>query len=173
MEHNNSDLKKASFWIGQIFIVVATVLGVYLAALQGFKQAVAFDTLQRERNSYYLQSSLKAELLSNIALAKEYTSKVKGGMSTTQAISPLNTFIWEAMKNSPSTLEIPSSILSSSQKFYRRIPELQAAAGTSLGIGVVMKEVEALTTSIESETIPALDKNLNSIKENLKQLDIK
>lgn len=36
------ETKKASFWISQCFILLATVLGVYLASSQGFKQALAY-----------------------------------------------------------------------------------------------------------------------------------
>lgn len=172
MSGHQSEIKKASFWISQFFIIAATVLGVYLAALQGFKQAVNFDTMQRLRNTYYLQSSLKSELQSNVQIARDYVSKQKAGMAPAQAASPLNTFIWEAMKNSSTTWETPPEILTSAQKFYRYIPELQAAAGTTLGHAVVNREIEKITAQIETDTLPAIDKNLERLRTNLKGFDI-
>ena len=56
------------FWIGQIMVIVSTVLGVYLAAYAGFERALEFDVLVNKRSAYHLITSLEAELKDNIKL---------------------------------------------------------------------------------------------------------
>ena len=40
---DNQELVKTSFWISQVFMIIATIVGVYLAAQEGLSQAIIFD----------------------------------------------------------------------------------------------------------------------------------
>lgn len=73
----SSEVKKPSFWISQIFILMATILGVYLAATQGFKQAVQFEHIMGQKSTYYLQSSIKNELSLNITATEQFLEKTQ------------------------------------------------------------------------------------------------
>ena len=41
-----SDIKNPGYWLGHIFTVIATVVGIYFAALVGFKLAVDLPVCQ-------------------------------------------------------------------------------------------------------------------------------
>lgn len=64
------DQGNKEFWFGQTFVLLATVLGVYLASMEGFKLALKFERLSNERDSYYLQTALYNELQDNIQLTE-------------------------------------------------------------------------------------------------------
>jgi cytochrome bd-type quinol oxidase subunit 1 len=40
---DSGEIKTISFWIAQVFIIVSTIIGVYLAAQSGLTQALKFD----------------------------------------------------------------------------------------------------------------------------------
>lgn len=63
MDHR--DLIRSSFWVGQIFMLIATVMGVFLAAQSGLEQALTFDSITRMESNYYLRKSLQDELTDN------------------------------------------------------------------------------------------------------------
>lgn len=167
MGGHNDEVRKPSFWISQFFVLLATVLGVYLAATQGFNQAINFDNIQSDKKNYYLRKSLHNELASNVVIVREYLAKVKSGSHAQQAPTPLNTFVWESMKFSDTTLETPSDILGAAQNFYRQIPEIQSKVGNLLGVAFASKLIEEQLTRIESETLPALEKSAAEIEARL------
>ena len=160
------EVKKLSFWISQLFIVIATVLGVFLAANQGFKQAMAFENIRTERNNFYLRQSLKNEIADNIVLLKGYAEKISSGrLSDRQTPFKPDTFVWESMKSSSATLEIPSELLAESRKFYRQAEDIQQKVATNVytherGI----KMINELTSHMESAVLPKFEENLLELK---------
>ena len=44
---DNKELKSTGFWLNQVFLVLSTVFGVYLAAQSGLEQALKFDTFSK------------------------------------------------------------------------------------------------------------------------------
>lgn len=119
----HGEISKVSFWISQVFMLIATVLGVYLAGQQGLKQAVIFEQIQSDRSNYYLRKSLQHELADNLALIEEYADSLTGISihAARRHNLDLDTFVWETMKYSPATLETPSTLLSESRQFYRKV----------------------------------------------------
>lgn len=113
----HGEMSKVSFWISQVFMLIATVLGVYLAGQQGLKQAVMFEQIQSDKNNYHLRKSLQHELADNLDLIREY-------IATDRINLELDIFVWETMKYSPATLETPSVLLSESRQFYRQVDEI-------------------------------------------------
>ena len=117
---DNAELIKSSFWISQIFIIVATVSGVYLAAQEGLSQAILFENLYSKENNYYLRSALDSEISDNIKTLEEYAEFLtKENPYDLKKHSPkLAHFVWDNMKFSSSTLETPSHLLSAARRFY-------------------------------------------------------
>ncbi|MCC8179779.1 MAG: hypothetical protein LIP23_02565 [Planctomycetes bacterium] len=122
MNMDSSDVKRVSFWVSQLFIIVATVLGVYLAATQGLKQALQFDAIKGEQNNYYLRKSLQNELADNVGYIREYIGKVDKRIQKPSL--DLETFVWNSMTYSSTALEMPSTLLREAQKFYHRANDI-------------------------------------------------
>lgn len=164
-----------SFWIAQGFMLLATVIGVYLAGQQGLAQALAFDQIQSEKNNYYLRQSLKDELADNIVLVVAYTEALKsaGPSSSRRLELQLDTFVWESMKFSSATMETPSLLLGESRQFYRQTQDIyqkiqagfySAAYGGQLLLNVV--------EHMENSVLPAFDENISTLRRYLEQHEV-
>jgi len=124
---DNADLIKSSFWISQIFMIIATIVGVFLAAQEGLSQALLFDALNSKEKNYYLQHALADEITDNITTLNEYAEFItKGGAphDLKPYHPPLDYFVWENMKFSSSSLETPSHILSAARRFNKKSTKL-------------------------------------------------
>ena len=168
---DTTEVRKASFWINQTFVLAATVIGVYLASSQGFKQAVAYEKLMSDKSSYYLRLSLRDELADNVQLVKAYAAKLKtGGFGARKEPFKLDTFIWDSMKFSPSALETPSVLLTGSRNFYRNVADIQAkVADNTHGAETAIKLLSGLTDSMEKEILPLFDLDIKELKTRLEK----
>ena len=164
---DTTEVRKASFWVNQIFVLFATVIGVYLASSQGFKQAVAYEKLMSDKSSYYLRLSLRSELADNVQLVKAYAAKLKtGGFAARKEPFRLDTFVWDSMKFSPSALETPSVLLTGSRNFYRNVADIQAkVADNTYGVENAIKLLNGLTDSMEKEILPLFDTDIKELRD--------
>lgn len=164
-----------SFWIAQGFMLLATVIGVYLAGQQGLAQALAFDQIQSEKNNYYLRQSLRDELAENVALIVAYTEALKstGPSSSRRLDMQLDTFVWESMKFSPTTMETPSQLLGESRRFYRHTLDIyhkiqsgfySASYGSQALLDVV--------AHMENTVLPAFDENIGRLRRYLEEHEV-
>ena len=169
VENNSaSDIKKPTFWVSQMFIVVATVLGVFLAASQGFKQAVQFDKIRDDKSNYYLRKSLQNELAENVVYIREFIKKVEDKIDKPMLV--LETFVWNSMNYSPATLETPSELLGEAKKFYRRASEIMATP--HFNNVQRAKLLGELAVHIEKNVLFKFDQNTEQIKKELQGLAI-
>lgn len=168
------EARKLSFWISQIFILLATVLGVYLASSQGFRQAIAYGDVQSTRNNYYLRKSLQSEITDNIALVREYMKRLEtGGLPARKEPFSLDTFIWDSMKNSSATLETPPELLRESRQFYRGVAELQQKISDSTyGVKVGNQKLAELADHMEKDVLPKFDTDLAALRKRLAEFNI-
>ncbi|MDP4528708.1 hypothetical protein Q3O59_06640 [Alkalimonas delamerensis] len=122
------EVSTLSFWISQVFMIIATVLGVYLAGQQGLAQAVNFEQIQSDKNNYYLRKSLHHELEDNVALLQDYIESLSVPCTRSAAqcyALQLDQFIWQSMQFSNATLETPPELLRESRAFYRQVNDIQ------------------------------------------------
>lgn len=162
------EISNLSFWIGQFFMLLATVLGVYLAGQQGLQQAVEFEQIQSDKNNYYLRQSLHDELNDNLQLIREYTEKLSG-VSVNSARRQdliLDKFVWDTMRYSSATLETPSELLGESRKFYRDVNDAYEKIRSGYFHypeqgGKVLLEIVA---HMETNVLPRFQENLSGIK---------
>lgn len=172
---NSGEVKKASFWISQFFILIATVLGVYLAATQGFKQAIQFDHIMGQKNAYYLQVSLKNELSTNIAATEQFLEKTQNSKDQ-WATYPLelSTFIWNNMQLSATALELSPIILANTEKFMINTPKeyTKATSGDQAQRQAAIKRLELLIQSSKQTLMPELDKNIQQLETSLQKAGI-
>ncbi|OCG26003.1 hypothetical protein A9G11_01350 [Gilliamella sp. wkB108] len=171
----NEEIKKASFWISQIFILLATVIGVYLAANQGYKQAVQFDNMKSYKDNYYLQKSLQYELTDNISILKAYLVKCQDSNYFGARTDPLSfyTLVWENMKFSSTTLGTPPELLRDAQRFYREVDRIHnEIAKGNIAISVGVTQLQEQIDHIEKELLPALDSSTKKIEKILEGTDV-
>lgn len=160
MGNETSEVKKASFWISQIFVIVATVAGVYLAASTGLEQAIQFDELTSEQNNYFLRKSLQNELADNVGYIREYADKVKK-----QVVNPelaLETFVWKSMVYSPAALETPSALLRETQRFYHAAAEIMA--NKNFQPRNRAENLVKLADHVESDVLPKFEANITALR---------
>lgn len=166
------EVRKLSFWVSQIFILIATVLGVFLAANQGFKQALVFENIQSNKSNYYLRMSLQQELSDNVTLIKEYIADVNAGNSK-QAPLNLYTFVWDSMRYSSATLETPSGLLRDSQHFYRQVNDThEKIANNVYAVSYGTKKLQEVVEHMEKTVLPQFSADTDRIRSDLKTLGV-
>jgi len=172
---DNRDLSKSSFWISQLFMIIATIVGVFLAAQEGLSQAILFDTLNSKENNFYLRYSLDNEITVNLATLKEYANRVEENKTyDIKAHHPaLLNFVWENMKYSPSTLETPSHILSKASQFYLKANMIVDKIETrKYGAKFGANQLRILISDMENTGLKALRENHQRLAKELAQADI-
>ncbi|WP_028766092.1 hypothetical protein [Shewanella fidelis] len=171
---DNQELVKTSFWVSQIFMIVATVVGVYLAAQEGLSQAIKFDELSNKQNNYYLRHALYDEVTDNINMLEAYADTLTKGSSNPYELKHIRpnigTFVWENMRYSPNALETPTTILTETRRFYNASEDIVSKIeGRFYGSKYGAKQLKELTQKMRTETMPKLEKNFQSLALELKQ----
>lgn len=171
-----SDVKQAGFWVSQLCVIVATVLGVFLAANQGYKQAINFENALTYKDTYYVQQSMKYELEDNIIKIQEYIKKAKNpayGIGAKSEPLNLNSLVWENMKFSPATLGVNPDFLRLAQNFYNKINVLHSdVANNKLGTNIAFTQMEKEISTLQNELFPKIDSNNVEIKKILDKNNI-
>jgi len=172
---DNSDLIKSGFWVGQIFMVIATVVGVFLAAQEGLSQAIKFENLNSKEKNFYLQHALADELIDNITTLEEYTTLlIKNKPYDLKAHHPMfDTFVWESMKYSSNALETPSQILSAIRRYYNeRAVLIKKIEGRQLGARYAANLLVTLNEKIKKEELQELIKHYTKLHNELNEAGI-
>ncbi len=172
---NHHDLVNSGFWVGQIFMLIATVMGVFLAAQTGLRQAIEFDSITDKQNNYFLRRSLHDELVDNTKAIQEYAVMVAKTQpyDLTKYHPQIEKFVWETMRYSAVTLETPSEILREARHFYSKSNdiihkmELRFYSPTHGG-----KLLMALVLHMNTAVLPSLAKNVDKLKKELEVLDV-
>ena len=163
------ETKKLSFWISQLFILLATVFGVYLASSQGFRQALAFGEIQGDKSSYFLRKSLQGEIADNLVLVRDYMQRLEtGGLAARKAPFRLDSFVWETLKSAPATLETPPDLLRESRLFYRGVADIQEkVANNTYEAKTGIARLGELVNRMEKDVLPRFSANLRELRQSL------
>jgi hypothetical protein len=165
------------FWAAQAVIIIATVLGVYLAAQTGFSQAVRFEQLMGDKDGYHLRSALIEEFRDNLDQADQWGKAFTGGQAQTffakGARYELQTFVWDAMRFSKETFQVPASGLTGIRRYYRD-------AGANLQrMGTADREARPAADALLADTakarqtiLPALEKDRDALKQRLEKAGV-
>gem|GEM_PF-401328 len=167
---DNADLIKSSFWISQIFMVIATVAGVFLAAQEGLSQALLFENLNSKEKNFYLQHALSDELSDNITTLSEYATLLKENTPyDIKAHHPMvDMFVWNNMKYSSNALETPSQILSAVRRYNTKTATLiHQIESRQLGAKHGAKLLEELNTKVRDGALKALVANYSKLHQEL------
>ncbi len=162
----------AEFWISQVFVLAATVLGVYLASMEGFKLAVQFDRLSTQKDSYYMQSSLYDELQDNVVTAEKLVERIdqrNGSVKGFISEYEFSYFVWDSLKGQDVTFQIPSDVLNDIRKYYFVNSQLREGMQSSWAYDAKQARdaFETKTNALKTETLPALEANIQKLEQAL------
>lgn len=168
---DNKELKSTGFWLNQVFLVLSTVFGVYLAAQSGLEQALKFDTFSKMEDNYYLRTSLYDEVKDNADnLSKFATLLAKSPpKSELEYNKPtIEKYIWQTMQYSPTTLETPSEFLTQVRRFYSKSQFIiDAAINRKMSAKYASEELKKAVAIIENQTLPNLQSSAALLKTEL------
>jgi uncharacterized protein (UPF0333 family) len=157
------------FWFSHSIILLATIFGVYLAAISGFEQAIKFENTISYKNNYYLQKSMRDELTDNIAYIDEIGNKYLQNyiyVGKKDEVG-LDNFIWEAMKFAPETFEVQSHILTNVRRYYTQattmLQRITSKRANALDKKLVRKVLQ-LGEKLQENIVPTINSNLEQLK---------
>lgn len=165
-----TELRSPGYWIGHGMAVIATVLGVYFAAIVGFDVAVKLNQIEDDKDTYYVAESLHQELMFNVNNMQTYITKTADKPNVFKehiAGININDFVFQASKNSQSVFEIEPKLLSELSIYYfsvgGAINQYYASAQQSPAsvMRVVRKETEKL---VNAKTLERLEIFKDAVK---------
>lgn len=173
---DHKELKSTGFWLNQVFLVLSTIFGVYLAAQSGLEQALKFDTFSKMEDNYYLRTSLYHEVNDNLTNIKSYSlllAKSPHNSELEKHKPTLEKYIWQTMEYSPTTLETPSIFLTQVRRFYSRAEfVVEAVLKRQMSARQASIELNKITDIIEKQTLPQLQASALHLQQELKKNDI-
>ena len=174
---NISGNSNREFWFGHALILLATVMAVYLAASAGLQSAVEFELIKSDRDSYYMRSALLDEVKDNTQQMEQWGKEYRGGKARkfigNSEDYKLDDFIWQTMKDTPSTFEIPSPILTGIRRYYRLSEyTLRHMTAKKPAADKVDLMLEA-TAAFNKDVMPLLETDIQNLGRKLGSLDIK
>ena len=94
------DKNNAEFWLSHALVIGSTVLGVYLAAAAGYRVGMELQAVRSDRESYYLQLALLAEVNDNLRQvehwSEQYLNVSRGQFVGRSEQYRLETYVWDA-----------------------------------------------------------------------------
>ncbi|GAP73931.1 MULTISPECIES: hypothetical protein [Pseudoalteromonas] len=173
---DNKELRSTGFWLNQVFLVLSTIFGVYLAAQSGLEQAIKFDTYSKMEDNYYLRTSLYDELLDNQRKIQAYAELLAKSPPTSELEfnkPTLDKYVWHTMQYSPTTLETPSAILSAARRFYSQSEfYIERALKRKVSARHASEKLGKLATDLEQNTLPYLKRSAQALKQELADNDV-
>jgi hypothetical protein len=172
------------FIAAQIFTILATVLGVYLAGYVGFQRTLEYDRYQKAQQRSDLLTATQAELKQNIVRLQKFNERLPAETGTAVIEWPhLRLFVWQAAGRSSSAFDVPPQILTDLQSLYEDLGEMLTNAEarenfrhlTTSNTYDRTKYKERLGTQLkfaETSILPALDKAIGSSEELVKKYAI-
>lgn len=175
-------LKKLNleFWAGQIFTIVATIIGVYLAANSGFEKAIEFENITHARDSYYVQKAMLEELKHNLAKTEDWTTEFNQNptdnlMHRHSAQYSYNYFLWKTIQESSAVFEVPYKFVGAINDYYAASERLKNTmlAGNPFQSPIAGEKLAKLADDAQAQLVTDLTKYLEEQKSRLIKLNIK
>ena len=135
------------FLIAQIFTILATVIGVYLAGYVGYQRTLQYDQYVKAQQRADLLEAMHAELQHNTDRLREFVGlmqKTMDGVSIYQQWPRLRLFVWRAAGQTTSAFDAPPQTLADMQALYEDVGEM-------LSNSEAQKMFRSLTTSNQAD----------------------
>ncbi len=115
------------FVVAQIFTIIATVLGVYLAGYVGYQRTLQYDQFTKAQQRTDLLQGLGAELRYNTVRLREFLGrmqKTQEGIAVYGDWPQLRLYLWRAGAQTDTIFDTPPETLAEMQAFYEDVGEL-------------------------------------------------
>jgi cell division protein FtsB len=115
------------FLVGQIFAILATVVGVYLAGYVGFQRNLEYDRYQKAQQKSDLLTATREELKQNVERLRKFDERLPAEVGTGVVDSEwphLRLFVWQATGRSSSAFDLPPQILNPLEAFYDDVDQM-------------------------------------------------
>ena len=162
------------FWAGQLFTLVATVVGVYLAANSGFNKAIEFDSLQRQRDGYFVQQALYSEFKSNLDSVQVWTKAFNDDAQNNRLYLDkdkyqFSFFLWETMQEGSTIFAVPYNRVEVIAGFYEEATHLREVmfSENPFESPKAAKKLAKLEASIRSDFLVDFKKSIDKVKDDL------
>lgn len=162
------------FWLGQLFTLIATIVGVYLAANSGFDKAIEFENLQHQRDSYHVQQSLLKEMQVNLKQVEEWIDEFdRNPQHNNMDMYPdkyqLDTFLWQTTQEGSAIFEMPYSFVSGVSDFYGRAEYLrtQLISGNPFEAPKASAQLRELIDETNTHLVDQLQRHISNQRNDL------
>jgi hypothetical protein len=122
-----SALGGPQFLVAQVFTILATILGVYLAGYVGFQRTLEYDRFVKAQQRSDLLTAVQEELKQNVGRLRKFNERLPADVGTgvTSTEWPhLRLFVWQAAGRSSSAFDVPPQILTDLQAVYDDVNEM-------------------------------------------------
>ena len=172
-----SDIRSLGFWISNALMILATILGVYLAASEGFKQAMQFRQVEEAEHTYELLTALHAELQLNRSRLGEAVTDGLDELPQSYEEPPRNQrYIWQAMQNVPETFRVPPQALNGIAHYYREIDDYleQAFDGRKHPSDQrrAFERLEAANAEFDAQVMTVIDAKMEELRRKLAEFGV-
>jgi hypothetical protein len=119
------------FVVAQIFTLLATVLGVYLAGYVGYQRTLQYDQFVKAQQRADLLQALHAELKHNTGRLRDFVGqmqKTEEGIGISREWPRLRLYVWRAAGQTETVFDAPPQTLADMQAFYEDAGELLSDA---------------------------------------------
>lgn len=161
----------AQFVIGQIFTIIATVVGVYLAGYVGFQRTLEYDRFTEAQRQANLLQALHAELKDNTARLRQFVplmEKTQDGEPIYREWPRMRLFVWGASSQNSALFDAPPATITSMQAFYDDVTDLlsggpvrdafrQLTSSNAYDRKRITEQLEALVKQAETAILPGLE----------------
>jgi len=166
------DKNNAEFWLSHALIIGSTVLGVYLAAAAGYRVGMELQAVRTDRESYYLQLALLAEVNDNLQQvedwSEQYRTASKAKFVGRSEQYRLETYVWNAMADSDVAFRLPPEALTGIRRLYRQLSsELTRLTDDTLATEPDIHQLEGNLADARQIILPALTGNINALRQRL------
>jgi hypothetical protein len=117
------------FIVAQLFTIMATVLGVYLAGYVGFQRTLEYDRFTKAQQQTELLQAMGAELRHNTQRLRDFVGQMQrtqDGIAVYRDWPKLRLYVWRAAAQTPTVFEAPPQTLADMQAFYEDTGEMLA-----------------------------------------------
>lgn len=171
------DKNNAEFWLSHALIVSSTILGVYLAAAAGYKVGMELQSVRSDRESYYLQLALLAEVNDNLRQvedwAEEYLTGSKAKFVGRGEQYRLETYVWDATARSEVAFQVPPEALTGIRRLYRQLSsELTNLSDDSLTTAPDHFQIQSNLEEARMTVLPALTESIKALRGRLERSGI-
>jgi len=163
------------FWLTQSVVIASTIVGVYLAASVGLMEALRYEQLVNQRDLYYMNESLKAELDDNLQSLEQFIADLKNPeiRYVPQRRPDFSNYIWNVMGESSVTFQVPAKIITGVRRYHQKVDDLLDKLDNKIfSKDFVRKSLEQQATRLRKDVFPVMATLKSDLQKQLQRYEI-